>query len=357
MVRTHRPIWALPILAMSSALLVSGFVRADDKPLRQIIDAEVRAAWKREKIAPAKPGTDAEFLRRVYLDLVGVDPHLRRDGRVPRQQGAGQARAADRSPARRSALCPAPGGRLGPGPLRPQSARLRHPQPRRLPGLAARADSRRTSPTTTGPASCSRPRATASITAPSTTRSIATPPEDATEAISQTFLGVQLQCARCHDHPFENWTQRDFYGMAAFLARLQVVQRRQEGQRLTMYAIGEKNTRRHAVHRPGQGRSSPGKKGEPVKPKFLLGEPLDEPALPADFKESQVRREQDAAQAGVLAQGPAGRLDHPAGQSLLRPGHRQPGLGAVPGPRAGPSRGQHEPRRTSPAHPGLARRS
>ena len=50
-------------------------------------------------------------------------------------------------------------------------------------------------------------------------------PEDAIEAVTQTFLGVQLQCARCHDHPVEAWKQKDFYGMAAFLARLDVVTR------------------------------------------------------------------------------------------------------------------------------------
>ena len=48
-------------------------------------------------------------------------------------------------------------------------------------------------------------------------------PEDGTEAITQKFLGIQLQHARCHDHPVEGWTQLDFYGMAAFVARLEVV--------------------------------------------------------------------------------------------------------------------------------------
>ena len=33
----------------------------------------------------------------------------------------------------------------------------------------------------------------------------------------QTFSGVQLQCAQCHNHPFEKWTQKEFYEMAAFL--------------------------------------------------------------------------------------------------------------------------------------------
>ena len=33
---------------------------------------------------------------------------------------------------------------------------------------------------------------------------------------AQIFLGTQLQCAQCHDHPFDKWTQLDFYKMAAF---------------------------------------------------------------------------------------------------------------------------------------------
>lgn len=42
----------------------------------------------------------------------------------------------------------------------------------------------------------------------------------AAEEISQLFLGVRIQCARCHNHPGENWTQDDFYGLAAFFAQV-----------------------------------------------------------------------------------------------------------------------------------------
>ncbi|HLX62822.1 MAG TPA: DUF1549 domain-containing protein, partial [Planctomycetota bacterium] len=36
--------------------------------------------------------------------------------------------------------------------------------------------------------------------------------------ISQTFLGARIACAQCHDHPFDKWTQQDFWGFSAFLA-------------------------------------------------------------------------------------------------------------------------------------------
>lgn len=41
-------------------------------------------------------------------------------------------------------------------------------------------------------------------------------PEDLTVLFSQLFLGVRLECAKCHHHPFEKWGQEDFYQTAAF---------------------------------------------------------------------------------------------------------------------------------------------
>jgi hypothetical protein len=45
-------------------------------------------------------------------------------------------------------------------------------------------------------------------------------PTDWSETTAQVFLGVRLQCAKCHHHPFEKWSQDDYYGMAAFFVRL-----------------------------------------------------------------------------------------------------------------------------------------
>ena len=41
-----------------------------------------------------------------------------------------------------------------------------------------------------------------------------------TEATSQIFLGLRLECAKCHHHPFESYSQTDYYGLAAFFARV-----------------------------------------------------------------------------------------------------------------------------------------
>jgi hypothetical protein len=49
---------------------------------------------------------------------------------------------------------------------------------------------------------------------------VASNPQDLAETTSQVFLGVRMQCARCHHHPFEKWSQTDYYQFAAFFARV-----------------------------------------------------------------------------------------------------------------------------------------
>ena len=46
-------------------------------------------------------------------------------------------------------------------------------------------------------------------------------PDLLARTISQAFLGVRLECAQCHHHPFDSWGQADFYGMAGFFQGLQ----------------------------------------------------------------------------------------------------------------------------------------
>src|SRR5437764_8278948 len=53
------------------------------------------------------------------------------------------------------------------------------------------------------------------------------------EYVSQVFLGVRLQCANCHNHPLDRWTQDDYHGLAAVFARVG------RGRAVTLLARGE----------------------------------------------------------------------------------------------------------------------
>ncbi|MCE9568149.1 MAG: PSD1 and planctomycete cytochrome C domain-containing protein [Planctomycetes bacterium] len=79
--------------------------------------------------------------------------------------------------------------------------------------------------------------------------------------VGQVFLGVQLQCAECHDHPFSNWKQMDFWSVAAFF-----------GQTAKMETVENKNT-------PGvkDRHLEPGKNGKPQTPlkEIAIGIPND----------------------------------------------------------------------------------
>jgi hypothetical protein len=55
---------------------------------------------------------------------------------------------------------------------------------------------------------------------PSNFYSIMKKPEEMATFTSQVFLGVSLECARCHDHPSENWRRDDFMGLAAFFSQV-----------------------------------------------------------------------------------------------------------------------------------------
>jgi hypothetical protein len=46
-------------------------------------------------------------------------------------------------------------------------------------------------------------------------------PTTAAESVAQVFLGIRIQCARCHNHPFDVWTQDDYYGLSAFFSNIE----------------------------------------------------------------------------------------------------------------------------------------
>ncbi|MFO0850131.1 MAG: DUF1549 domain-containing protein [Gemmataceae bacterium] len=92
-------------------------------------------------------------------------------------------------------------------------------------------------------------------------------PKDQIEDVAQLFLGVRMQCAQCHHHPSERWTQDDYYALAAFFSR---VGRKPSGIR------GEDLI----YHQRGHAESTNIRTRQPVKP-AALGDPMP-PIQPGD---------------------------------------------------------------------------
>jgi hypothetical protein len=80
------------------------------------------------------------------------------------------------------------------------------------------------------------------------------------EDTAQLFLGLRIQCARCHHHPFEKWSQQDYYGMAAFFSRV--------GRKPGLMQFEER-----IYHQPGTAAATNPKTGQGVPPTGLDAKP------------------------------------------------------------------------------------
>ena len=195
---------------------------ADQTDTRSWIDQLLRRQWHRLGIEPSPPADDATFVRRASLDICGT---------LPTSEEV-RTYLDDRRPDKRARLI----DRL-----------LERPEHASLFGLkwadilknrgAGYSTSRQRAGTTLF-ASWIRDAiatnmpydrfATEILTAtgsqevnPPTVwyRSVRTS-QDYVESVSQAFLGVRVQCAQCHHHPAERWSQDDYYGLAAVFARV-----------------------------------------------------------------------------------------------------------------------------------------
>jgi hypothetical protein len=81
------------------------------------------------------------------------------------------------------------------------------------------------------------------------------------ENVAQVFMGMRIQCAQCHNHPFDRWTQNDYYGFASFFS--QIGRKRAEDPRETIVFNSRSGEVRHPVG------------NRVMKPKFLGGEVPD----------------------------------------------------------------------------------
>jgi len=91
--------------------------------------------------------------------------------------------------------------------------------------------------------------------------------DEQVEDTAQLFLGLRIQCARCHHHPFEKWSQNDYYGFQAFFSQV--------GKK-NLPGVAARNARQQRVfHKGGIASSRNPRSGETLKPTGLGSEPLE----------------------------------------------------------------------------------
>ena len=189
-------------------------------PVANVIDAAVLKQWKALGITPSALCGDAEFIRRASLDITGTLPTAEEVEAFIADSRARQAGQAGRSAARTPEYASffaikwadiLRNKREGRADIQfatfnfhdwiRESLASNMPYDQFVRAILAASGTPETSP----PVQWYRKlRETGAFV----------------DDTAQVFLGMRLQCAKCHHHPFEKWSQHDYYGFAAFFARV-----------------------------------------------------------------------------------------------------------------------------------------
>ncbi len=229
-------------------------------PRDDVVDNAVFSKLNRMRISPSGPCTDQEFLRRVYLDTIGILPT------PPEVQEFGSTGRGDRRDQVIDRLLGRPefadfwalkfadilrsNGRL----IQPKGAYVFHRWIRAALEREMPMDRFVRMLLTTDGSTYSNPA--------TNYYRISRDPESSVETTAQLFLGMRIQCAKCHNHPFERWTQDDYYGFAAFFSQVGRKKGNQPGEEVIYW--------NHAgdVRQP--------RTGQVMKPKALGGPVLED---------------------------------------------------------------------------------
>jgi len=192
--------------------------RYDALPRSNFIDGFVWAKLRKLGLLPSAPADDVTYLRRAYVDVIG---------RVPSSDEVRQF-LADTAPRKRARLV----DRLLDRPdyadhwankwvdlLRPNPYRVGIKAVLNLDGWIRDAF-RHNLPYDRFVHAIVTARGSTFEQGPATIFRDRREPEEIAPVISQLFLGIRLECAKCHHHPFESWDHAQFYEFAAYFARV-----------------------------------------------------------------------------------------------------------------------------------------
>jgi len=228
------------------------------KPMQEnnYIDKFINAKLQRLKILPSEPATDAEFLRRVSYDLAGTPPTVEElEAFLADKNPAKRSRAIDKLMARPEFidhwalkwgdLLQVNRTRLGDKGMWAFREWIRESLASNKPydKMARELITARGSTFQNPPANFFR---------------FTRDPKVAMETTTQLFLGVRMVCAQCHDHPFEQWTQNQYFQLTAFFGAVGI----KDGTDSNEEIIYDKREEREIKHP---------KDGRVMSAKFLYG--------------------------------------------------------------------------------------
>jgi hypothetical protein len=209
-----------------------------EQELAKRIDQLLAARWKTEHVQSVPLADDSEFVRRAYLDLIGripslaearaflADPSPDKRVRLVRRLLEQNAHVEHFVNVWRALLIPESNNGDVQGQLNAFNEWLRKQFSENVPY------DRMVAELLTVPFGSERVRSRRMMTRSEPSDSVPpTPrafylakdakPENLAASTARLFLGVRIECAQCHNHPFASWTRQQFWGYAAFFAGLQ----------------------------------------------------------------------------------------------------------------------------------------
>lgn len=189
-------------------------------PPNNFVDTHVIAKLKKLNIAPSELAGDSDFLRRVYLDLIGTLPTADEARRFLADKSANKRAAliddllnrsefADYWALKWSDLLRVDRQALGHKKAYAYYRWIRDSIAKNKPFDQFT----RELLTAEGPLE---------EIGPASYYKVVTKPGEAASSLSQVLLGVRIACAECHHHPYDRWSQTDYFGMTAFFTPLAI---------------------------------------------------------------------------------------------------------------------------------------
>ena len=238
---------------------------------KTVVDTHTSAKWKELGLTPSELSTDEQFCRRIHLDITGTLP-------TPKQiQDFLGSTATDKRDKLIDVLLETPEYAFYFANKWADVLRVkRRNEPTRAPGTFAfhgwiREAIAQDMPYGEFVRSILGATGNETTNPPTVWLKELEKPEQFVDDIAQVFLGQRLACAQCHHHPYEKWSQDDYWGLAAFFGRVGRKEIIKPGRSVNDGG----NNRSQTYYVKSTGAVTNKRSGKPAIMKALDGEPMD----------------------------------------------------------------------------------